>query len=105
MDDSERRPREKRFDDIGWGLLFLAVRRAGAAQGDGGVRVCGGGGRRNARPQRGPDVAGVEIRWFTIVLGATGLVAGAMALAGVKIDAFALFFVFLGVRDDRGRHR
>ena len=42
-------------------------------------------------------VAGVPVRWFSTVLGATGLVAGVLALGGVKVDAFALFFVFLGV--------
>lgn len=95
--DARKEDLEKRFDDIGWGLLFLLFAALALPKGTAeyaSVAVVGAGmlGLNAAR-----IVAGVEVRWFTIVLGATGLVAGAVALAGVKIDAFALFFVFLGV--------
>jgi hypothetical protein len=95
--DARKEDLEKRFDDIGWGLLFLLFAALALPKGTAeyaSVAAVGAGmlGLNGAR-----IVAGVEVRWFTIVLGATGLVAGAMALAGVKIDAFALFFVFLGV--------
>jgi hypothetical protein len=95
--DERKRDLEKRFDDIGWGLLFLAFAALALPSGTAeyaSIAVVGAGmlGLNGVRV-----VAGVPVRWFSTVLGATGLVAGIMALGGVKVDAFALFFVFLGV--------
>lgn len=95
--DERKRDLEKRFDDIGWGLLFLAFAALALPNGTAeyaSVAAVGAGmlGLNAVRV-----IAGVPIRWFSTVLGATGLVAGIMALGGVKVDAFALFFVFLGV--------
>ena len=95
--DERKRDLEKRFDDIGWGLLVLAFAALALPSGTAeyaSVAAVGAGmlGLNAVRV-----IAGVPIRWFSTVLGATGLVAGIMALGGTKIDAFALFFVFLGV--------
>jgi hypothetical protein len=95
--DERKRDLEKRFDDIGWGLLFLAFAALALPSGTAeyaSVAAVGAGmlGLNGVRV-----IAGVPTRWFSTVLGATGLVAGIMALGGTKIDAFALFFVFLGV--------
>jgi hypothetical protein len=40
---------------------------------------------------------GRQVDVFTAVLGATALTAGLGAMAGVKIDGFALFFILLGL--------
>ena len=94
---NDRKDLEKRFDDVGWGLLFLAFAALALPNGTAeyaSVAAVGAGmlGLNAVRV-----IAGVPIRWFSTLLGATGLVAGVMALGAVKVDAFALFFVFLGV--------
>jgi hypothetical protein len=88
---------EKRFDDIGWGLLFLAFAALALPNGTAEYASVAGVGVAMLVLNAVRVIAGVPIRWFSTVLGATGLIAGAMALGGVKIDAFALFFVILGV--------
>jgi putative copper export protein len=92
-----RRTLEDRLDDVGWGLLFLlfaalvlpndvaeyvSVAAVGALML--GLNVA----RR---------AVGVRVGWFSIVLGAVALISGVGAIAGLEIDAFALFFALLGV--------
>jgi hypothetical protein len=96
--DTRKRDLEDRFDNIGWGLLFLLVAALALPNGTAEyVCVAGlGAGMLGLNAVR--VVVGVEVRWFSIVLGATGLTAGILALIGIhRVDAFALFFVFLGV--------
>ncbi len=88
---------ESRFDNIGWGLLFLAFAALALPNGTGEYAAVAGVGAAMLVLNAVRVIAGVEIRWFSTLLGATGLVAGVMALGGVKVDALALFFVFLGV--------
>jgi hypothetical protein len=88
---------EDRFDDIGWGLLFLLVAALALPNGTAEyVSVAGlGAGMVGLNVAR--RVAGIHVRWFTVVLGVTALTAGILALIGIhRVDAFALFFVFLG---------
>jgi hypothetical protein len=88
---------EKRFDDIGWGLLFLAFAALALPNGTAEYASVAAVGAGMLVLNAIRVVAGVPIRWFSAVLGATGLVAGLLALQGLKVDAFALFFVFLGL--------
>lgn len=87
----------ERFDDIGWGLLFLAFAALALPNGTAEYAAVAAVGLAMLVLNLARIVAGVEVRWFTIVLGATGLIAGTLALAGIKVDAFAIFFVILGV--------
>ena len=41
--------------------------------------------------------AGIRMRWFSITVGAWAVIGGVGALAGLKVDAFALFFLVLGL--------
>jgi hypothetical protein len=95
--DDRKRDLEKRFDGVGWGLLFLAFAALALPNGTAEYASVAAVGAAMLGLNAVRVIAGVPIRWFTTVLGATGLVAGAMALGGVKVDAFALFFVFLGI--------
>lgn len=95
--DARKEDLEKRFDDVGWGLVFLAFAALALPNGTAEYASIAAVGAGMLALNAVRVVAGVPIRWFSTVLGATGLIAGAMALGGVKIDAFALFFVILGV--------
>jgi hypothetical protein len=88
---------EERFDDIGWGLLFLLFAALALPNGTAEYAAVAGVGIGMLGLNVVRRVAGAPISWFTVVLGTTALAAGAMALGGVKIDAFAVFFVILGV--------
>ncbi len=95
--DPRRQELARRFDNVGWGLLFLliavlalpngmteyiaAAAVGGAMLGLNGVRVA----------------AGVPVRWFSVFLGTTFLVGGSGAAAGVHMDVFLLFFAIAGV--------
>jgi len=95
--DSRGQELARRFDNVGWGLLFLliavlalpngmteyvAAAAVGAAMlGLNGVRVA----------------AGVPMRWFSVFLGTAFLVGGSGAAAGVHMDVFLLFFAMAGV--------
>ena len=48
-------------------------------------------------PSRSPGAPGVRRSSGHLPVGATALVAGVGGLAGVKLDAFALFFLLLGL--------
>jgi hypothetical protein len=99
--DEIKNPRRRelvdRFDNIGWGLLFLlfavvalpsgVVQYASAAAVGGAMLVL------NAARV----VAAVPIRWFSIILGGAFLIGGGAALGGIHMDVFLLFFVLAGV--------
>ena len=87
---------EKRFDNIGWGLLFLAFGALALPNGPAEYAAVALVGTAMLALNGVRLLAGVPIRWFSTVLGATGLIAGTLALDGVRVDAFALFFVILG---------
>ena len=95
--DVPRRKLDDRLDDIGWGLLFLLVAAAALPSGVAEYVSVAGVGALMLGLNIARNAVGVRIRWFSIILGAVALVAGIGALAGVKLDAFALFFAMLGV--------
>lgn len=88
---------QARFDAAGWGLLFLLFAAlslpAGTAEYASAAAV--GGLMIGLNLLR--VVAGVEVRWFSVILGTSIAVAGTGALAGMHLDAFILFFVLAGV--------
>ncbi len=97
MGTSARRDLEGRFDSIGWGLLFILCGAIAMPSGTTEYAIVAAVGALMLGLNGARLLAGVPVRWFTIVLGGATLVAGAGALGGVAIDAFVLFFVLLGV--------
>jgi hypothetical protein len=87
---------DDRFESIGWGLVSFLVAvllLPGGALQYVAVAVLGAlmlvlNATRLA--------TGLKIRWFSTVLGATALITGVGALAGVAINDVALFFVLAG---------
>lgn len=87
----------ERFNTIGWGLVFLLVGALALPSGPGEYAAVAGVGALMLGLNVALIAAGRRLDWFTAVLGATALVAGLGAMAGVKIDVFALFFLLLGL--------
>jgi hypothetical protein len=87
---------EKGLDDVGWGLLLLAFAAlclpAGTAE-YAAVVVVGAGmiGLNLVR-----IAVGLAIGWFSALLGASGVLAGSVALAGGRIDGLVVFFALSG---------
>lgn len=88
---------EDRFDNVGWGLLFLLA---------GALALPGGTAQYAAAIAVGGAMLGLNVirafmflpvRWFSIILGTVMVLAGGGALGGVHMDVFVLFFVILGV--------
>jgi hypothetical protein len=42
-------------------------------------------------------VTAIRVRWFSITVGTWAVIGGLGAMAGLRIDAFALFFLLLGL--------
>jgi hypothetical protein len=88
---------DSKYDNVGWGLLFLLLGALALPNGTaeyGSVAVVGAAmlGLNGLRV-----VAGLPLRWFSIILGAVMLVAGTGALTGLHLDVFVLFFLLAGV--------
>jgi hypothetical protein len=88
---------EDRLDTVAWGFVAVLVgvialpagvlTYALAAATGAGLLVVSGVRR----------LAGLPIRWLSLVLGAVVLAAAIGAFAGVAVDLFAAFFIVLGV--------
>ena len=86
-----------RLDSIGWGLLFLLFAALALPHGTAefvsvtavGLAMVGLNVYRRVR--------GLEVAWFSLVLGLAVSIAGIAALRSVEMDVFALFFVVAGV--------
>jgi hypothetical protein len=92
-----QRTLEDRLDDVGWGLLFLLFAALALPKGMAEYASVAGVGALMLGLNVARRAAGVRVGWFSIVLGAVALIAGAGAIAGLEIHAFALFFALLGV--------
>jgi len=94
--DPDKKQLVDRFDTVGWGLLFLLFGALARPHGTAeyasaaavGAAMLGLNGVRIA--------VGVQVRWFSVILGAAVLVAGSGALVSMHMDAFVLFFVIAG---------
>jgi hypothetical protein len=95
--ERRRQELERRFDNVGWGLLFLLIAVLALPNGMTeyvaaaavGAAMVGLNGLRVA--------AGVAVRWFSVFLGASFLLGGSGAAAGLHMDVFLLFFAMAGV--------
>jgi hypothetical protein len=93
----EDRNRSDRYDTAGWGLLFLLLGAVFLPAGTGTYAAVTLIGLLMLALNAARLATGVAIRWFSVILGATAVLSGAGALAGVRIDALALFFAATGV--------
>ncbi len=86
-----------RLESIGWGLLLLLFAAVSLPHGTAefvsvtvvGLAMVGLNVYRRLR--------GLEVAWFSLVLGLAVSIAGVAALRSVEMDVFALFFVVAGV--------
>jgi uncharacterized membrane protein YhhN len=96
VDENRRKRLEKNLDDVGWGLLFLAFAAVALPRGNAeytAIAVVGAG----MLVLNAVRIAlAIPISWFSTILGATGLLAGSLALAGTHVDAFVVFCVLAG---------
>jgi hypothetical protein len=96
---------QKRFDGVGWGLLFLLF--AALALPNGNVEYASaaavGGSMLLLNVVR--IATDVPVRWFSVILGASMLVGGSAAIFGVKMDVFVLFFALAGLVTIAGAFR
>jgi len=96
---TSRRPAalEDRLDSIGWGLLFLFVAALALPSGTAeyaSVAVLGG---LFLLLNVGRILLGVRASWLSVIIGSSMLIGGVSALAGTKVDLFALFFLLVGL--------
>ena len=97
MDSKKRKNQlEKSLDDVGWGLLFLAFAAVALPRGTTEYAAIAGVGAGLLVLNAVRIALGVPINWFSTILGATGLFAGSLALAGTHVDAFVVFCVLAG---------
>ena len=97
MNQKKRERIEEDLDEVGWGLLFLAFAALALPNGPTEYAAVVAVGLAMLGLNAVRLALRVPVRWFTTVLGATGFLAGALALAGARVDAFVLFFLLLGV--------
>jgi hypothetical protein len=96
--DSDKRKHQlhKSLDDVGWGLLFLAFAAVALPRGTTEYAAIAGVGAAMLALNAVRIALRVPISWFSTILGATGLFAGSLALAGTHVDAFVVFCVLAG---------
>ena len=97
MDSKKRKNQlEKNLDDAGWGLLFLAFAAVALPRGTTEYAAIAAVGAGMLTLNAVRIALGVPINWFSTILGATGLFAGSLALAGTHVDAFVVFCLIAG---------
>jgi hypothetical protein len=95
--DTNQRDLDRRFDTVGWGLLFLLFGALAMPNGTGEYAAVAAIGAGMLLLNALRRLADVPIRWFSVILGSALLIAGCGALGGMHMDAFVLFFVLAGV--------
>jgi len=88
--------RSERLDTIGWGLVFLLVGSLALPSGLVAQAAVAGVGALMLVFNAALIAARHHLDLFTTVLGTTAVLVGIAALAGARIDAFAVFFLVLG---------
>ena len=88
---------EKRFDAIGWGLLFLLFAALSLPNGNAEYASVAAIGALMLANNAARRLMDVPVRWFSVVLGASMLIGGTAAIYGLKMDVLALFFAIGGL--------
>ncbi len=92
-----QRTLDDRFETAGYGLLFLLIAALALPSGPTAYAAVAGVGALLLGLNAARVTTGAQVRWFSITIGAWAVIGGIGALAGFEIDAFALFFLLLGL--------
>lgn len=88
---------EDRFSTAGEGILFLLIAALALPRGTAAYAAVAGVGALLLGLNAARIAAGVRVRWFSITVGAWAVIGGLGSMAGLRVDAFALFFLLLGL--------
>jgi hypothetical protein len=95
--NTNQRTLDDRFQTAGEGLLFLLIAALALPSGTTAYAAVAGVGALLLALNAARIAAGIRVRWFSITVGTWAVIGGLGALAGLRIDAFALFFLLLGL--------
>jgi hypothetical protein len=85
-----------RLDSIGWGLLFLLFAALALPRGTAEFASVAAVGTAMVGLNLVRRMRGLEVAWFSLILGAAVAIAGIGAMASLKMDVFVLFFALAG---------
>jgi hypothetical protein len=88
---------DDRLDTVAWGLVAVMVGVIALPGGAVAYALAAATGAGFLLVNGVRRLAGLPIRWFSLVLGIVLLAAATAAFAGVAVDVFAAFFIVLGV--------
>lgn len=94
---TSQRTLDDRLETAGYGLLSLLIAALFLPSGMTEYVAVAGVGALMLGLNAVRIAAGIPVGWFSITVGAWAVIAGLGAMAGLKIDAFALFFLLLGL--------
>jgi hypothetical protein len=94
--DLRKQELARRFDNVGWGLLFLLIAVLALPNGTTQYIAAAAVGAAMVGLNGLRVLAGVAVRWFSVFLGASFLLGGSGAAAGLHMDVFLLFFAIAG---------
>jgi hypothetical protein len=95
--DPHKRDLERRFESIGWGLLFLLFGALALPNGTTEYAAAAVLGGALVALNVARAALDLEIAWFGAVLGLAFLIGGLGALGGIHMDVFVLFFAIAGL--------
>ena len=95
--NATQRTLDDRFETAGEGLLFLLIAALALPSGAVAHLAIAGVGALLLGLNAARLAAGIRVRWFSITIGAWAVIGGLGAAAGLEIDAFALFFLLIGL--------
>jgi hypothetical protein len=95
--DPHKRELEKRFESVGWGLLFLLFGALALPNGTTEYAAAALVGGALVALNVARVALGIEIAWFGAILGMAFLIGGVGALEGLHLDVFVLFFAIAGL--------
>jgi hypothetical protein len=92
-----QRTLDDRFEAAGEGFLFLLIAALALPSGMTAYAAVAGVGVLLLGLNAARAITGIRVRWFSITVGTWAVIGGLGAMAGLRIDAFALFFLLLGL--------
>lgn len=88
---------DDRLETAGYGFLFLLIAALALPSGMTEYVAVAGVGALLLGLNAVRMAVGIPVGWFSITAGTWAVIAGLGAMAGLKIDVFALFFLLLGL--------
>jgi hypothetical protein len=94
--DTKAKKLAQRLDSASWGLLFLLVAALSLPNGNLEYVSAASVGAAMVGLNIARRALGIEIGWFSLILGAAFMIGGTAAVFGMKMDVFVLFFALAG---------